>query len=85
MESFWICDECLLVVAYADCSPRSLYVTADGVHHHMARLHQGLLALLPLSADFDVDTGLGIQPSSTSPCNACGNSAHGDRHRFTQL
>jgi len=85
MESFWLCDDCLFAAAYDDFSGLSLYYSEAEVEARMAAIHAGIRALLPLSADFDPDTGHGIEAFSTSPCDACHCVLHGQRHCFTRL
>lgn len=85
MESFWLCQTCLFAVAYDDFSALSLYYTDKELEQRMAAIHEGVRELTPLSADFDSETGLGIDDLSTSPCDACHCSLHGARHRFTRL
>jgi hypothetical protein len=48
-------------------------------------MREELQVLLPLSADFDPDTGVGIAPFSTQPYEGCHSHLHGTRHRFTRL
>lgn len=85
MESFWLCQTCLFAVAYDDFSALSLYYTDEELAQRMAAIHEGVRELMPLSADFDSETGLGIDDFSTSPCEACHCSLPGARHRFTRL
>lgn len=85
MESFWLCDDCLFAVAYEDYSTLSLYYTTDETEKRIAGIHRGLVRLLPISADFDPETGRGIRAFSSSPCDGCGSPLHGQRHRLTRL
>ncbi|HFH3285699.1 hypothetical protein [Pseudomonas aeruginosa] len=85
MESFWLCDDCLFAAAYDDYSALSLQHTADEADARIAAIRDGLARLMPISADFDADTGWGIDPFSRSPCEGCGSPLHGQRHRFTRL
>ena len=85
MESFWLCDDCLFAVAYEDYSTLSLYYTMDEIEKRIADIHRGLVQLMPISADFDPETGRGIRTFSSSPCDGCGSPLHGQRHRFTRL
>lgn len=85
MESFWLCQTCLVAVAYDDFSALSLYYTDKELEQRMAAINEGVRELMPLSADFDSETGLGIDDFSTSPCDACHCSLHGTGHRFTRL
>lgn len=85
MESFWLCEDCLQAVAYDDFSALSLYYSEAEVDERMAQIREAVQALLPLSADFDPHTGVGIDPFSTRPCEACHSPLHGARHRFTRL
>lgn len=85
MESFWLCEGCLQAVAYDDFSALSLYYSEVEVYERIAQIREVVQALLPLSADFDPDTGLGIDPFSTHPCEGCHSPLHGTRHRFTRL
>ncbi|MFB4390389.1 MULTISPECIES: hypothetical protein [unclassified Pseudomonas] len=85
MESYWLCEDCLHAVAYDDFSALSLYYSAAEVDQRIAHMRKELRVLLPLSADFDPDTGSGIDPFSTPPCEACHSPLHGPRHRFTRL
>lgn len=85
MESFWLCEDCLQAVAYDDFSALSLYYSEAEVDQRIAQMRTELHALLPLSADFDPDTGVGIDPFSTQPCEGCHSPLHGMRHRFTRL
>ncbi|MDH0131709.1 hypothetical protein N7381_00390 [Pseudomonas asiatica] len=85
MESFWLCEDCLQAVAYDDFSALSLYYSEAEVDERIAQIREAVQALLPLSADFDPDTGLGIDPFSTHPCEGCHSPLHGTRHRFTRL
>lgn len=85
MENFWLCEDCLQAVAYDDFSALSLYYSEAEVDERIARMREELQELLPLSADFDPDTGIGIDPYSTRPCEACHSPLHGTRHRFTRL
>ncbi|MCO7054907.1 hypothetical protein [Pseudomonas juntendi] len=85
MESFWLCEDCLQAVAYDDFSALSLYYSEAEVDQRIAQMRTELQALLPLSADFDPDTGAGIDPFSTHPCEGCHSPLHGNRHRFTRL
>ncbi|WP_439254063.1 hypothetical protein [Pseudomonas monteilii] len=85
MESFWLCEDCLQAVAYDDFSALSLYYSEAEVDQRIAQMRNELQALLPLSADFDPDTGAGIDPFSTHPCEVCHSPLHGTRHRFTRL
>jgi len=85
MESFWLCDDCLFAAAYEDYSTLSLYYTTDEIEKRIAGLHRGLVRLMPISADFDPETGRGIRTFSPLPCNGCDSHLNGQRHRFTQL
>lgn len=85
MESFWLCENCLFAVAYDDFSTLSLYHSDEEIEQRMADIHEGVRTLLPLCADFDPQTGHGIEELSTSPCDACRSALHGTRHRFTRL
>lgn len=85
MESFWLCEDCLQAAAYDDFSALSLYYSEAEVDQRIAQMRTELQALLPLSADFDPDTGVGIAPFSTRPCEGCHSTVHGTRHRFTCL
>lgn len=53
MESFWLCDDCLFAAAYEDYSTLSLYYTTGEIEKRIAGLHQELVRLMPISADFD--------------------------------
>lgn len=85
MESFWLCEDCLQAVAYDDFSALSLYYSESEVEQRIAHMRTQLQALLPLSADFDPQTGAGIEAFSTQPCESCHSPLHGVRHRFTRL
>lgn len=85
MESFWLCEDCLQAVAYEDFSALSLYYSEAEVEQRLASMRTALQNLLPLSADFDPNTGLGIEAFSTQPCEGCHSPLHGSRHRFTRL
>jgi hypothetical protein len=85
MECFWLCDACLCAQAYEDCSTLSLYDTLDEVQHRRATMPQGLLRLLPISADYDPEAGWGIDVNSILLCEGCGSTLPGRRHRFTRL
>ncbi|MCO8310887.1 hypothetical protein [Pseudomonas mandelii] len=85
MESFWLCDDCLFAVAYEDYSTLSLYYTMDEIEKRIARIHRGLIRLMPISADFDPEAGWGIKAFSPLHCDSCGSHLHGQRHRFTRL
>jgi len=85
MESFWLCDDCLFASAYEDYSTLSLYYTTDEIVKRIAAIHRGLVRLMPISADFDPETGCGIKAFSSLPCDGCGSHLHGQRHRFTRL
>ncbi|MDD2001998.1 hypothetical protein [Pseudomonas putida] len=85
MESFWLCEDCLQAVAYDDVSALSLYYSEAEVDERIAQIRQAVQTLLPLSADFDPETGIGIDPFSTRPCEGCHSLLHGTRHRFTRL
>ncbi|WP_409265152.1 hypothetical protein [Pseudomonas sp. KCJK8521] len=85
MESFWLCEDCLQAVAYEDFSALSLYYSEAEVEQRIASMRTALQNLLPLSADFDPYTGLGIEAFSTQPCEGCHSPLHGSRHRFTRL
>ncbi|CRI57801.1 hypothetical protein [Pseudomonas sp. CCOS 191] len=85
MESFWLCKDCLQAVAYDDFSAVSLYYSEAEVDQRVAQMREAVQALLPLSADFDPHTGIGIDPYSTRLCEACHSTLHGARHRFTRL
>ncbi|EOG3620250.1 hypothetical protein ACK9U2_002112 [Pseudomonas putida] len=85
MESYWLCEDCLHAVAYDDFSTLSLYYSEAEVDQRIAQMSEAVQALRPLSADFDPDTGVGIAPFSTRPCEACHSPLHGTRHRFTRL
>lgn len=85
MESYWLCEDCLQALSYDDFSALSLYYSEAEVNQRIARMRAALQALLPLSADFDPETGIGIEDFSTQPCEACCSCLHGTRHRFTRL
>lgn len=85
MESFWLCDDCLFAEAYEDYSTLSLYYTTDEIEKRIAGLPHGLVRLMPISADFDPETGRGIRTFSPLPCDGCDSHLHGQRHRFTRL
>ncbi|MCX2684618.1 hypothetical protein HND72_28510 [Pseudomonas putida] len=85
MESFWLCEDCLQAVAYDDFSGLSLYYSEAEVEQRITHMRTQLQALLPLSADFDPQTGAGIEAFSTQPCEGCQSPLHGTRHRFTRL
>ncbi|MDH4549930.1 hypothetical protein [Pseudomonas sp. BN607] len=85
MESYWLCEDCLHAVAYDDFSVLSLYYSEVEVDQRIAQMRIELQALMPLSADFDPHTGVGIDPFSTRPCEACHSPLQGTRHRFTRL
>ncbi|MDH1440366.1 hypothetical protein N5O88_10185 [Pseudomonas sp. GD03721] len=85
MESFWLCDDCLFAAVYDDYSALSLHHPADEVDARITAIRDGLVRLMPISVDFDADTGWGIDPFSRSPCESCGSPLHGQRHRFTRL
>lgn len=85
MESFWLCDDCLQAVAYDDYSALSLHYSEAEVELRITHLRSALLALLPLSADFDPETGIGIEPFSIRSCESCHSTLHGARHSFTRL
>lgn len=61
MESFWLCDDCLSATAYEDYGTLSLYYTTDEIEKRIAGIHRGLVRLMPISADFDPETGWGIK------------------------
>ncbi|MBV7491411.1 hypothetical protein Q8X48_12355 [Pseudomonas sp. QLc11A] len=85
MESFWLCEDCLQAVAYDDFSALSLYYSEAEIEQRIAQLRTELQALMPLSADFDPQTGSGIESFSTRACEGCQSRLHGARHRFTRL
>ncbi|UVL43166.1 hypothetical protein LOY55_14165 [Pseudomonas sp. B21-040] len=85
MESFWLCDDCLFAAAYEDYGMLSLYHSDDEVEQRITAIQRGLVRLMPISADFDPETGRGIRAFSSSPCDGCGSPLHGQRHRFTRL
>jgi hypothetical protein len=85
MESFWLCEDCLQAVAYDDFSALSLYYSKAKIEQRIAHLRTELQALMPLSADFDPQTGAGIESFSTRACEGCQSPLHGARHRFTRL
>ena len=85
MESFWLCDDCLFAAAYEDYSKLSLYYTTDEIEKRIAAMQCGLVRLMPISADFDPETGWGIRAFSQLSCDGCGSHLHGQRHRFTRL
>ncbi|ROM98645.1 hypothetical protein [Pseudomonas brassicacearum] len=85
MESFWLCDDCLFAAAYEDYSTLSLYYMTDEIEKRIAGLDLGLVRLMPVSADFDPETGRGIRTFPSLPCNGCDSHLNGQRHRFTQL
>ncbi|VVN80077.1 hypothetical protein PS834_01013 [Pseudomonas fluorescens] len=85
MESFWLCDDCLSATAYEDYSTLSLYYTTDEIEKRIAGLPRGLARLMPISADFDPETGRGRRTFSPLPCDGCDSHLHGQRHRFTRL
>ncbi|MBT2298195.1 MULTISPECIES: hypothetical protein [Pseudomonas] len=85
MESFWLCDDCLFAAAYEDYSALSLYYTADQIAQRIAALQAGLARLMPISADFDPESGWGVKTFSSLPCDGCGSPLHGQRHQFTRL
>ncbi|CDF93420.1 MULTISPECIES: hypothetical protein [Pseudomonas] len=85
MESFWLCDDCLFTAAYEDYNTLSLYYTTDEIVKRIAGLPHGLVRLMPISADFDHETGHGIRTFSPLPCDGCDSHLHGQRHRFTRL
>lgn len=85
MESFWLCEDCLQAVAYDDYSAVSLHYSEAEVEQRITRMRTALLALLPLSADFDPESGIGIETFSTRTCECCHDTQHGTRHRFTRL
>lgn len=85
MESFWLCDDCLQAVAYDDYSALSLHYSEAEVEQRIAHMQIAVLALLPLTADFYPETGIGIEPFSTRPCESCHSPLHGIRHRFIRL
>ncbi|WLG76572.1 hypothetical protein [Pseudomonas simiae] len=85
MESFWLCDACLFTAAYEDYGTLSLYYTTDEIEKRIAGLHQELVRLMPISADFDSETGRGIRTFSPLPCDGCDSHLSGQRHRFTRL
>lgn len=85
MESFWLCDDCLFATVYEDYSTLSLYYTTDEIEKRIASIHRELVWLMPISADFDPETGRGIKAFSPLPCDGCGSPLHGQRHRFTRL
>jgi hypothetical protein len=85
MECFWLCENCLFAAPYEDYSALSLYYSTDEVEQRIAAMPYGLVRLMPISADFNPVAGWGIKASSSLPCDGCGSSLHGQRHRFTQL
>lgn len=85
MESYWLCEDCLHAVAYDDFSALSLYYSEAEVDQRIAQMCEAVQALLPLSADFEPSTGVGIDHFSTQPCEGCHSRLHGTRHRFTRL
>ena len=85
MESFWLCDDCLFATANEDYSTLSLYYTTNEIEKRIADIPRGLVRLMPISADFDPETGWGIKAFSPLPCDGCGSHLHGQRHRFTRL
>ncbi|WP_455921133.1 hypothetical protein [Pseudomonas putida] len=85
MESYWLCEDCLQAVAFEDFSALSLYYSEAEVDQRIAQMRTALQALLPLSADFDPESGIGIEDFSPAPCEACCSRLHGTRHRFTRL
>ena len=85
MESFWPCAECLQAVAHDDFSALSLYYSEAEIEQRIAHLRTELQALMPLSADFDLQNGAGIESFSTRACEGCQSPLHGARHRFTRL
>lgn len=85
MESFWLCDDCLFATAYEDYSTSSLYYTTDEIEKRIAGIHRELLRLMPISADFDPETGWGIKAFSSLPCDGCDSHLQGQRRRFTRL
>ena len=68
MESFWLCEDCLQAVAYYDFSALSLYYSEAEIEQRIAQMRTELQALMPLSADFDPQTGSGIESFSTRAC-----------------
>jgi len=85
MESFWLCDDCLFGAAYEDYSTLSFYHSEHEIEQRIAAVHHGLMQLMPISADFDLDAGWGIKAFSSLPCDSCGSLLHSQRHRFTRL
>jgi len=85
MRIFWFCDDCLWAAAYDDYSGLDLEYSAEEVEHRYQAIHNGLQALGPLSANFDVEHGWGVMTFSRIPCDCCRSPLHGARHRFTRL
>ncbi|CRM57210.1 hypothetical protein [Pseudomonas sp. 25 R 14] len=85
MECFWLCEDCVFAHAYEDHSAVSLYCTADESEQRLALMAPEQVRLLPISADFNAEEGLGIIAVSESPCDACGSRRCSQRCRFTRL
>lgn len=79
MSEHWLCDDCLMVACNGDTS---------GIksEERTREVEDGVASLGPhLSANFDADSGDGIEEFDRSPCDACGTHLAGSRHRFAIL
>ncbi|WP_437884511.1 hypothetical protein [Pseudomonas sp. LRF_L74] len=85
METFWLCDDCLLAEAYGDFTALSFSLPEHEVDQCIQQIESALKELMPFSADFDSESGWGIDEFSRSPCGCCNSLSHGRRHRFVRL
>lgn len=85
MLTYWLCEGCLFAKAYGDFSALSLHLEEHEVDRQIQRIEAGLKQLMPISADFDVEGGWGIDEFSRSPCDCCQTPLHGKRYRYTTL
>lgn len=82
IAKLWLCYDCTIFECNGDASGMEDDRYA-AVLRGLERLEKS--DLLPMSANFDSETGEGIQDFSRSPCDCCGDHLHGPRTRFAVI
>lgn len=86
-DGLWLCTDCMILEETGDASSLDYHYGQDADKRHQ-ECQEGLAELRGgnhLAADWDSDTGEGIEDFSRRCCDACQTNLAGERHQYCIL